>query len=339
MTALLRSSRAARLLLRSSRAARLALGSTAALGSASAAAASESALCEHPDARWFREQTDHQALGLTAVEEARQGHWYEVARKCREGDPNEADVRGVSVLHYAAKAGRRQLVDILLGLGATPGAADRVHGRTPLHLAAAAGHMSTMQALLDAGADAAAADAAGATPLHLAAQAGERGAVKLLLGRCDPNVRDLYGVTPLHKAVAFGQATSVAALLDDPRTEVDRPVGEPRAPAEHGALSGGETPLLLAASHTYHFHHTKHTRIASLLLAAGADPNLVVAEAGGQTAAHRAAQAGNAGVVASLLRCGRARWELRDDRGRTPRELAEEHGRTEVTRLLDAAGV
>ena len=33
---------------------------------------------------------------------------------------------------------------------------------------------------------------------------------------------------------------------------------------------------------------------ASLLLAAGADPNLVVAEAGGQTAAHRAAQAGNA---------------------------------------------
>ena len=141
------------------------------------AAASAAAGCwpgpskEHPDALWYREQAEHQAHGLSAVQEAKLGQWYEVARKCREGDPNDADDGGVSVLHLAAQAGKRQLVDILLGLGAKPAVADHARGRTPLHYAAAGGHTSSMQALLEGGADAAAADTSGATALHVAAQA------------------------------------------------------------------------------------------------------------------------------------------------------------------------
>ena len=75
--------------------------------------------------------------------------------------------------------------------------------------------------------------------------------------------------------------------------------------------------------------------IAALLLEAGADPNVRVA---GQSAAHRAAEKGNEGVVAALLQCGRTQWAARDSSGRTPRQLAAEAGHAEVLRLLDASG-
>ena len=153
----------------------------------------------------------------------------------------------------------------------------------------------------------------------------------------DPRSRtDLYGVAPLHKAVAFGSVAVVRTLLADRRTLVDQQVGEVTAPDSHRAISGGETPLVLAASHTYHFHHTQHTRIAALLLERGADPNVYCA---GQTAAHRAAEKGNAGVVGALIQCGRTQWGARDRAGRTPRELAAESGNREVLRLLEAAGL
>ena len=46
--------------------------------------------------------------------------------------------------------------------------------------------------------------------------------------------------------------------------DVDLPVGEVTAPDAHAALSGGETPLILAASHTYWCSHTKHTLTLTL---------------------------------------------------------------------------
>lgn len=65
------------------------------------------------------------------MEEAKLGEWFEVFRRCNEGsDPNETDNHGVSLLHLAAKAGKRRVVELLLTRGAKVLTADAVHGRT-----------------------------------------------------------------------------------------------------------------------------------------------------------------------------------------------------------------
>lgn len=80
---------------------------SAAAAAAGTAAATTVSVCEHPDARWYRELAEHQALGLTLVEEAKLAVWHEVTRRLRDGgDPNEADQNGVTLLHVAARAGR-----------------------------------------------------------------------------------------------------------------------------------------------------------------------------------------------------------------------------------------
>ena len=69
-----------------------------------------------------------------------------------------------------------------------------------------------------------------------------------------------------------------------------------------------------------------------MLLEAGADPNKRCGS--GFTAAHRAARAGNLGVLRELLTCGRVQWDLCDWEGRTPRALAVQHGQREAVALI-----
>ena len=118
-------------------------------------------------------------------------------------------------------------------------------------------------------------DSSGASALALACRLGHLRLLRWLLGYqgLRLNDQDKYGVSALHKAVSFGQTACVEELLRDRRICVDQPCGMPSVPESFHAESGGETPLHLAASHTYTYHHTQHGRIARLLLAAGADPN------------------------------------------------------------------
>jgi ankyrin repeat protein len=74
----------------------------------------------------------------------------------------------MTTLHEAAKEGRLDVVQQLLGSGASAEALD-AQQRTPLHYGAASGHLDVVQLLLDKGASVAAADAKASTALHHAA--------------------------------------------------------------------------------------------------------------------------------------------------------------------------
>jgi ankyrin repeat protein len=281
------------------------------------------------DADWYEKQHAHISLHLPLVEEGRQGWWHEVTRRIREcGESvNSCAADGTTLLHHAAIAGRRRLVEELLELGATP--SRDMRGRTPMLCAAECGRESVLQTLAehDAAFDVNEQDATGASALSIAARLGHIRLVRCLCSRREltPTATDHYGVSALHKAVSFGQTACVEALLADPRViaSIDQPVGQPTVPDSYRAQTGGESALILAAAHTYTFHHTNHIQIARLLLAANADPNVTAAN--GRTAVHCACAAGNLKVLQELIASGRVRpttWLLCDADGKTPLDHA-----------------
>ena len=283
------------------------------------------------DAEWYAAQHAHISLGLPLVEEARQGWWHEVTRRLRTNgeDVNACDPRdGTTLLHLACREGRRRLVEELLSLGAALEARDS-KGRTALHWCAENGSESCAATLAASAGrvDVNAQDETGATALSMAARLGHVRLVRWLCSRSDlaPCEPDRYGVTALHKAVSFGQLACVDALLGDKRVRacVDQPVRAPQVPESYRAISGGESPLLLACAHSYKFHHVQHTRIAKALLHAGADPNAT--DAAGMSCAHCAAASRNISILKELVSSPRmqtAAWSAKDAKGRTPRELA-----------------
>eukprot|EP00793_Prasinoderma_coloniale_P006227 PRCOL_00001057-RA len=105
---------------------------------------------------------------------------------------------GYTPLHYAARAGHLDAVELLLSRGARVDAATTAGGATALHRAAYMGHVHVCAALLAAGADAGACDADGQTPLHKSAAQGRTEAFALLSEACPGahSTADRRGATP-----------------------------------------------------------------------------------------------------------------------------------------------
>ncbi|HEY6508706.1 MAG TPA: ankyrin repeat domain-containing protein [Vicinamibacterales bacterium] len=161
---------------------------------------------------------------------------------------------GQTALHWAAQRDNVELVDLLLGAGASAKTESRYHV-TPLYLAAQNGSAAVMERLLAAGADANGTAFEGQTMLMTAALAGRADAVRLLLQRgARVDVKDPYkGQTALMWAAAEGHTQAAALLLE--------------AGADITARStGGFTPLLFAV-------RDAHAETAELLLARGANVN------------------------------------------------------------------
>jgi ankyrin repeat protein len=92
----------------------------------------------------------------------------------------EDPVTGHTVLHYAARAGAMDVIEMLLSRDADVNARSHT-GTTPLQLAAGGGHNQAARLLLRAGAKWHEADEDGHVPLHAAAASGHEATVHLLL--------------------------------------------------------------------------------------------------------------------------------------------------------------
>jgi ankyrin repeat protein len=230
----------------------------------------------------------------------------------READVDAVEADGTSALHWAAHFGDAELVAALLAAGADATAANR-YGMTPLHVAAVEGDAVVIEQLLAAGADASAALPEGETVLMTAARTGAPAALRALLARgADVEARDAFhGESALIWAAAENHAEAVRVLVEH-GADVDgrsarltieprqRRAGQSILPlgswtplmyaARENSLAAGEalvgsgasldavdpdgaTALVIAIINA-------HYEFAELLLRAGADPNVVDAEAG-----------------------------------------------------------
>ena len=132
------------------------------------------------------------------------------------GDVNAAQGDGMTALHWAARTGHDELVQVLIYAGANPVAVTRLGGYTPLHMAAGSGRAVVVEALLVAGADRQArTTSGGATPLHLAAASGSGAAVDALLEQgAEVDARETrWGQTPLMFASSRGRLEVAMRLI------------------------------------------------------------------------------------------------------------------------------
>ncbi len=213
----------------------------------------------------------------------------------RNADVNQAQVDGMTALHWAAHLDDLETATLLVDAKADVRAANR-YGVRPLSLACTNGDEPMVRLLLDAGADPNAALRGGESPLMTAARTGKLGPVEALLAQgADVNAKERRGQTALMWAASEGHAQVVAALLEagaDFRTplpsgftplcfaareggldvvrlllkagaDVDEAMQPRRASGR--APGRGTTPLVLAVENG-------HFELATALLEAGADP-------------------------------------------------------------------
>jgi len=208
-------------------------------------------------------------------------------------DANQAQVDGMTALHWAAYLDDLETARLLVDARADVKAANR-YGVTPFSLACTNGDEAMVGLLLDAGADPNTKLRGDETALMTAARTGKLGPVKALIARgADVNARERRGQTALMWAAADGNAAVVEALL--------QAGAEFRAP-----LLSGFTPLFFAV-------REGRTDVVRALLKAGADVNEAMqpppkssgkAPGRGTTPLILAVENGNFGLAVDLLEAG-----------------------------------
>ena len=214
----------------------------------------------------------------------------------------------ITLLHTAATAGSKDMVELLVTKGADVNAEDS-EGGTPLWYAKGKNHTDVVELLNKYG-------ARSEMPVQAlldAVRDGRIEQVKTLIEKgANMNARDYQGRTPLHLAAAKGD-TDIAELLVKGGADVN---------AKSDTL--GTTALIVAIQNG-------HRDTAKLLVANGADVNAKGVE--NQTALHCAAKRGDVGIGKILMAQG-AQTEAKCEHGGTPLAWAAYEGQAEFAALL-----
>ncbi|KAJ3699990.1 hypothetical protein LUZ61_003695 [Rhynchospora tenuis] len=215
-----------------------------------------------------------------------------------------------TALHFAAREGKTEICEFLLGELKLEADVRDDEGETPLIHAARQGHVDTVKYLLEQGANPSASSNLGATALHHAAGIGNIEIMELVISKGVDVESQSDAGTPLIWSAGHDQPESVKLLL------------------KHNAKANSETddgitPLLSAVA-------AGSIQCLQLLIEAGANPNI---NAGGATPLHVAADVGNVEVIRCLLNAG-ADPNASDDEGFKPIQVAALRENREVVEIL-----
>jgi len=120
--------------------------------------------------------------------------------------------RGLALVHFAAKDGRRDVLAWLKIQGEDINAKDN-DGQTPIFYAATVGHDEIIVWLISQGADVNARDKDDKTPMHYAARRDQLGSMKILKAHgADINAKDNNGQTPIFGAVIANRVNAMCWL-------------------------------------------------------------------------------------------------------------------------------
>jgi ankyrin repeat protein len=157
----------------------------------------------------------------------------------QKADVNATASDGSTALHWAVHRDALDVVDLLLGAGANPKAANR-YGVTPLSLAATNGNARIVERLLRGGADPNTALPGGETVLMTAARTGDVAVLEALIeANANVNARESSrGQTALMWAAAENNVAAIKVLVDA-GADVNARTSEGAAPATGARSSTG----------------------------------------------------------------------------------------------------
>jgi ankyrin repeat protein len=251
----------------------------------------------------------------------RQGELEKAAQLLTCGvDPNCADKRGYSALHFACQVGNKSIVKLLIRYGANPEAVD-CEGFTPLEVAINRKHPEIVDVLLSAQVNLNK-TRNGFSYLHACAAAGDSESLAKLFDRKEivkhVNMRDKNGLdrTPLHWAAQIGEVQCCKLLLAN---GADLRLFD----------EAGFSPLHVAAGEG-------HVRVLSVFLSQGIDVDFRCPAWDDGTCLHNASAWGNEDVVSFLLANG-ANPFLKDTQGTIPVDFARDNDHENVTSMLSSA--
>ena len=153
-------------------------------------------------------------IRLPLVELAAKGKLNELKRRIDLAQINHKYQCGFTLLHYATKENRVEVIEYLVSSGCDINAADD-DKQTPLHKSVMFGHTESVKLLIDKGANVNKVDNNGNTPLHVAIiNGGDFCTVKALIEKANLAIQNNDDQHVLHVAVRHHKVDSINLILN-----------------------------------------------------------------------------------------------------------------------------